>query len=53
MSNARESAYQAYVTCVTKSNELGVFTDESRNCVKALEDIDPVAYPKIEEQQVI
>ena len=51
-SNARESAYQAYVTCVTKSNELGVFTEESRNCVKALEELDPVAYPKIEEQQL-
>jgi len=53
MSNAREAAYQAYVTCVEKSNELGVFTMESTQCVKALESIDPEQYPKIEEQRLL
>ena len=53
MSNARESAYQAYEACKTKSDELGVFTRESTNCVKALESIDPEQYPKIEEQRLI
>ena len=49
---ARESAYQAYLTCVAKSNELNVFTPFSTKCVKALEDLAPEKYPPIEEQKV-
>lgn len=45
---AEESAKQAYVTCVTKSNELAVFTQFSTRCVKALEKLG--LYPTIEER---
>ncbi len=47
---AREGAYQAYKTCVAKSNELNVFTKYSTRCVKALETLAPDAYPQITER---
>ena len=52
LSPARESAFQAYRTCVAKSNELNTFTRYSTRCVKVLEKLAPEAYPKIVEQRV-
>ncbi len=49
---ARESAYQAYLQCVAKSNELNVFTGHSTRCVKALEKLAPDRYPVMEERAV-
>lgn len=46
---ARDAAYQGYVACVEKSNQLNVFTEYSTRCVKALETLAPAAYPQIVE----
>lgn len=49
---ARDAAYQAYKTCVQKSNELNTFTPYSTRCVKALEKLAPDAYPQIVERSM-
>lgn len=49
---ARDAAYQAYKTCVQKSNELNTFTPYSTKCVKALEQLAPDAYPQIVERSM-
>ncbi|MCK6549127.1 tetratricopeptide repeat protein [Myxococcota bacterium] len=49
---AREAAFAAYKTCVSKSNELNVFTPYSTKCVKALETLAPDQYPPIAERRV-
>jgi tetratricopeptide (TPR) repeat protein len=49
---ARQSAQQAYQTCVAKSNELNVFTEYSTKAVKALEKISPDAFPPLAERTV-
>lgn len=49
---ARDAAYQAYQTCVQKSNELNTFTPFSTKCVKALEKLAPDAYPQIVERSM-
>lgn len=49
---SREAAYQAYKTCVDKSNELNSFTSYSNRCVKALEKLAPDSYPEVVEKQL-
>jgi len=49
---ARESAYQAYLSCVSKSNALNVFTPHSTGCVRALEQLAPDRYPPLEEKRM-
>lgn len=49
---ARDAAYQAYKTCVQKSNELNTFTEFSTKCVRALEKLAPDAYPQIQERSM-
>ncbi|MEM7675686.1 MAG: tetratricopeptide repeat protein, partial [Myxococcota bacterium] len=48
---ARESALQAYQTCVDTSTELNTFTDYSTRCVKALEKRAPDRFPKLIEKR--
>jgi cellulose synthase operon protein C len=48
----REAAYQAYRTCVGKSNELNTFTDFSTKCVHALEQLAPQEFPPVSEKSV-
>lgn len=52
LSPARDSALQAYKTCVAKSNELNAFTRYSTLCVKVLEKLAPETYPKIVERRL-
>lgn len=49
---ARESAYQAYKECVTRSNALNTFTRFSTRCVKTLEKLAPDAFPPITEKSL-
>jgi TolA-binding protein len=49
---AREAAYAAYQSCVVKSNELNTFTPYSTKCVKALEKLNPAAFPPMQEKSL-
>jgi cellulose synthase operon protein C len=49
---ARDAAAAAYKACVTKSNELNVFTAYSTKCVKALEELAPDQFPPMLERNV-
>ena len=52
VSPARDSALNAYKTCVDKSNQLNVFTEYSTECVKVLEKASPESYPPLLERTI-
>lgn len=52
VSPARDSALNAYKTCVDKSNQLNVFTEYSTECVKVLERASPESYPPLLERTI-
>jgi cellulose synthase operon protein C len=52
MGPPREASYQAYRTCVAKSNELNTFTEFSTKCVHSLEKLAPNEFPPMAEKQV-